>query len=210
MISDDAGQAFADPGAGLRPGHLLRQPARRISLDDLGMLFRQDLSDRAADFLRQPAIGLAAAVKGPRDRTGPGPSGGGRSRNSTRRGPPARGPNSVPRARREPDGRPRAVSRPPARRGTRRCGRPAATRPTVPRRRRWSAPWRHKRTRSGIAPVGRSPGSDRGRSASLRQTAARQICQRNRSSSRVLRIAARSNVASTSPGDASASTMMPP
>jgi hypothetical protein len=65
MISDDAGQAFADPGAGLRPGHLLRQPARRISLDDLGMLFRQDLSDRAADFLRQPAIGLAAAVKPP-------------------------------------------------------------------------------------------------------------------------------------------------
>ncbi len=45
-------------GRGLaRPGHLLRQPARRISLDDLGMLFRQDLSDRAADFLRQPAIG---------------------------------------------------------------------------------------------------------------------------------------------------------
>ena len=66
MISDDAGQAFADPGAGLRPGLLLRQPARRISLDDLGMLFRQDLSDRAADFLRQPAIGLAATVKAPR------------------------------------------------------------------------------------------------------------------------------------------------
>ena len=40
MISDDAGQAFGDPGAGLRPGHLLRQPARRISLDDQGMLFR--------------------------------------------------------------------------------------------------------------------------------------------------------------------------
>jgi hypothetical protein len=57
MISDDAGQVFGDLGAGLRPGHLLRQPARRISLDDLGMLFRQDLSDRAADFLRQPAIG---------------------------------------------------------------------------------------------------------------------------------------------------------
>ena len=58
--------AFANPGAGLRPRHLLPQPAGGVRLDDPGVLFDEDLPNRATDFLRPPAIGLAAAVETPR------------------------------------------------------------------------------------------------------------------------------------------------
>src|SRR6516165_11287421 len=61
-VVDDARQAFANPGTGLRPRHVLPQPADGVRLDDPGVLLYENLPNRASDFLRPLAIDLAAAV----------------------------------------------------------------------------------------------------------------------------------------------------
>jgi hypothetical protein len=66
VVGDDARQAFANPRAGLRPRHVLPQPTGGVRLDNLGVLFHEDLPNRVSDFLHQLAIGLAAAVETPR------------------------------------------------------------------------------------------------------------------------------------------------
>ena len=83
----------------------------------------------------------------PKDRTGREPSGGRQSRNSRRTGFPALGTSSASRGGRGRGARRRAGLRLLPRRGTMRCGRRAAIRPTVPLGRRCVAPQQDAGTR---------------------------------------------------------------
>ena len=46
-VVDDARQAFANPGTGLWPRHVLPQPAGGVRLDNPGVLLHEDLPNRA-------------------------------------------------------------------------------------------------------------------------------------------------------------------